>query len=129
MTTGTASFLAMVAGWATPLAGMALGQLATTGRTSDIVVTGFWVGLFALISWGLGVRPLMQKFRAKKIFSDLKFSWLGWGLLAVGIYSVLLPPLFGADMFIIIWYPAVMGCVAGFVFALLLKLPEKKKNG
>jgi len=47
MKTGPASFIAMVAGWALPLAGLALVQLARSGRTADIAASAFWVGLFA----------------------------------------------------------------------------------
>jgi hypothetical protein len=126
MKTAPASFLAMIAGWAVPLTGLAVWQLASQGRTSDIGVTGFWVGFFALVAWALAVLPLMLRYGQKNIFSDLKFSWLGWSLLAVAIYSVLLPALYGKTMLSIIWYPAVMGCVAGIVFALLVKRPDRK---
>ena len=116
-----ASFLAMVTGWAVPLAGLALWQLAKTGKTTDIVATGFWVGIYACIAWLLVVLPLMLRFGGRKIFADPRFSWLGWCLLALVIYSALLTPFFGKDAFIIIWYPAVMGCAAGFVYALLTR--------
>ena len=79
------------------------------------------MGLYALAAWALVVFPLMRLFGKRKIFSDLRFSWLSWGLLAVAIYAALSSLLFGKDVFEIIWYPAIMGCVAGFVFALLAR--------
>jgi hypothetical protein len=128
MKTAPASFLAMIAGWAVPLAGLVMWQLASSGHTSDIGFMAFYVGFFALIAWAAGVLPLMLRFGKKKIFGDLKFSWLGWCLLAVVIYSALLPTLYGREMFTIIWYPAVMGVVAGFVFALLTRKRGEKEN-
>lgn len=122
----SASFLAMVAGWAVPLVGLAVWQIAGRGTTSDIGVTGLYVGIFALFAWALVVLPLMLRHGEKRIFSDLRCSWLGWGLLAVAIYSVLLPVLYGRAMFEIIWYPAVMGCIAGIVFAVLKRRRGKK---
>jgi hypothetical protein len=128
MKTAPASFLAMIAGWAVPLAGLAMWQLASSGHTRDLGFWAFYVGFFALITWAAGVLPLMLRFGRKKIFGDLKFSWLGWCLLAVVIYSALLPTLYGRQMFFIIWYPAVMGVVAGFIFALLTRKRGEKKN-
>jgi xanthine/uracil permease len=130
MKTVPASFLAMIAGWAAALIGLALWQLASSGRMSDIGAMGFWVGFFALIAWAIAVLPVMLRFGRKKFFGDLKFSWLGWCLLAVAIYSALLPTIYGREMFRIIWYPAVMGVVAGVVFALLTgkARPEKEPN-
>jgi hypothetical protein len=121
-----ASFIAMVAAWALPLAGMALGQLATSGRTSDVGVMAFWVGLFALVGWAAAVLPLMLRFKETRIFSDLRFSWLGWSLLAVVVYGLLVVPLFGKELLAIIWYPALMGCIAGFVFAVLIRRRDEK---
>ena len=121
MNAAAASFLAMVAGWAVPLVGLAFWQLAKTGKTTDVAATGFWVGIYAFIVWLVVVLPLMLFLGKMKIFSDLRFSWLGWCVLALVIYSGVLVPIYGRDLFIIIWYPAVMGCAAGFVFALLTR--------
>jgi hypothetical protein len=121
-----ASFIAMVSAWALPIAGHAVGQLATSGRTSDVGVTAFWVGLLALIGWAAAVLPLMLRFKEKRIFSDLRFSWLGWSLLAVVIYALLVVPLLGRELLLIIWYPALMGCIAGIIFALLVRSREEK---
>ena len=123
-----ASFLAMVAGWVAPLIGLALWQLVKTGKTTDIVATGFLVGIHAFIAWAVVVLPIMSYFGRRKLFANLRFSWLGWCVLALVIYTAVLVPLYGKDLFIIIWYPAVMGCVAGFVYALLTrKIGETKE--
>ena len=121
MKVAPASFIAMVVAWALPLAGMAIGQLAISGRTSDVGVMAFWVGLFALVAWAAAVLPLMLRFKDKRIFSDLRVSWLGWSFLAVALYALLVVTLFGKELLAIIWYPALMGFIAGIVFALLVR--------
>ena len=128
MKTVLATFVAMTVAWALPLIGMAVGQLVTSGRTSDVLSSAFWVGVFALIAWAAVVLPVVSRFKEKKIFHDIRTSWLGWTLLAVATYSLIIPTIFGKEMFIIIWYPAIMGCIAGVTFALLVRKSYKPKN-
>ena len=115
-----ATFLAMVAAWAAPLACLAGWQMATTGRVSDLGATAFWVGGFTLVAWLAFVLPFARRFKSARFFSDRRLSWLGWSLLAAASYSVLVLPLFGWALVEIVWYPAAMGCVAGLVFAMLV---------
>jgi hypothetical protein len=117
-----ASLIAMVAGWAVSLAGLAIEQFATTGRTADVGVSAFWVGLFSLIGWAVGVWPLVVRFGRYKLISGLKWSWLGWSLGGMVIFLVLLMPIMGRSAFEILWYPALMGGIAGPVFSLLIRL-------
>ena len=121
-----ASLIAMIVGWAAPILGMAVGQLATSGRTADVVVTAFWVGIFALIGWAVAVLPIVIRFGRNKLVSDIRWSWLGWSGIGVTIFTMLLTPIMGKDAFVIIWYPALMGCIAGLVFALLIRKRDEK---
>ena len=111
----------MIAAWGLPIAGTAIGQLVTAGRITDVGVMMLWVGLFALGAWVLVVLPLMIRCSKRKIFSDLRFSWLGWSVLAIVLYSVMVVLPLGIELLAIIWYPALMGGIAGVVFALLLR--------
>lgn len=114
----------MLAAWAVPIGCGAVWQLATSGITSDLGVSAGWVGGFTLLAWAMGVAPLRRWLEDAPFFSDWRWSWLGWAVLAMVIYSVSVPFFLGVDAFLILWYPATMGCIAGFVFALL-----RRKDG
>ena len=121
-----ASLIAMVVGWAAPILGMAIGQIAISGRTADVGVTAFWVGIFALIGWAAAVLPIVIRFGRTKLVSDVRWSWLGWSGMGVAIFVILLTPIMGKEALVIIWYPALMGCIAGLVFALLIRKRDEK---
>jgi hypothetical protein len=121
-----ASLIAMVVAWALPLVGMVIGQLATSGRTADVVATAFWVGAFALVGWAVAVLPFAVRFTRTKLFSDLRWSWLGWAILGTTTFAMLLIPIMGGDALQILWYPALMGCIAGITFSLLLRSSRAK---
>jgi hypothetical protein len=84
----------------------------------------FWTGLFALIGWAILVRPILRRGERWRVLRDARWTWLSWGVLASMTYSVIVPPLVGVEMFEILWYPALMGVVAGAVFARLVKRPQ-----
>ena len=121
-----ASLIAMVVGWAAPILGMAIGQIAISGRTADVGVTACWVGIFALIGWAAAVLPIVIRFGRTKLVSDVRWSWLGWSGMGVAIFVILLTPVMGKEALVIIWYPALMGCIAGLVFALLIRKRDEK---
>jgi hypothetical protein len=124
MKTGLATFLAMVVGWALPLGGIVAWQLADRGRTEDLAFMAIWTGVFALVGWGTAVLPLMVRWGDRALFRDLRYSWAGWALMGVGVYSVLvLLLLWSPVMLFIAWYPAAMGAIAGPVYALLRDRP------
>ena len=119
MKAAPASFLAMVVGWIVPIVGLVVGQLVTDGRTTDVGVSAFWTGLFALLGWAGAVRPLMLRHGEAAWFRELRYSWLGWSLLGMVVYTAIVVPLFGFSMLVIIWYHATMGALAGPAYALL----------
>ena len=121
-----ASLIAMVVGWAAPILGMAIGQIAISGRTADVGVTACWVGIFALIGWAAAVLPIVIRFGRTKLVSDVRWSWLGWSGMGVAIFAILLTPIMGKEALVIFWYPALMGCIAGLVFALLIRKRDEK---
>jgi hypothetical protein len=114
-----ATLLAMLAGWAVPLIALIIGQLAASGRTADVGPFAFWTGLFAFLGWLVIVLPVITGFQDRTLFGSLRFGWLGWSLLGIGAYAILVMPLMGWTALFVLWYPAAMGAIAGFVFGLM----------
>jgi len=119
----------MVAGWGLPLAGLAVGQLLTSGRTADIGAMALWTGVFALVSWVVVVLPVMLRFGQRGLFSALRYSWLGWGVLGMVVFGMLAIPLMGWAALIIIWYPGIIGGISGVAFALLRRRAAQSRTG
>jgi hypothetical protein len=101
-------------------------QLASFGSLSDIDSFSVWVGLFALAGWTIIVLPLVARFGRARIFIDPRWSWMVWSALAVVAFFLLCGPMMGRDAFLIAWYPALMGCIAGPVFSMLSR--SRRKN-
>lgn len=120
MKLGPRTFLAMLSGWAVPLAGWGLHQSRSPlGNLHDFGVFAFWTGLFVAISWVAVVVPVMTRWGWLPWFCDIRISWLPWSLLGAATYSVLVLLLTIPELLRLAWYPAIVGAVAGIVFALL----------
>lgn len=111
----------MTAAWAASVLALAVGQLVTSGRMADVGVTAIWIGLFALIGWAAAVVPIVGRFGSTACVSGLRWSWLTWGRFGRVVSTILLTPVLGTDAFLILWYPAAMGAVAGLIFAFLVR--------
>lgn len=111
------SLLAMVAGWLVPLIGLASYQLGTVGRLADLGVMAVWTGVFALLGWGAFVLPCLLWWGDRRWFSSPGLAWLGWSLLGMLAYCLLVVPLTAMAMLMVIWYPALVGAMAGFTYA------------
>jgi hypothetical protein len=111
----------MAVGWLVPLLGLVAWQLFTRGETEDIWPTAWWTGLFAFGGWIIAVLPFARRFRELHFMNSLRSAWLGWGLLGATAYAVLTVPLFGRESFEIVWYPALVGGIAGVTFSLLCR--------
>lgn len=124
-----ASALAMMIAWFAVLAGTALWQFTTRGETEDIGPLAGWTALFAFPAWFGLVLPVLRLFPDALLLHDRRWSWLGWSLLGVGCYSVLVASWLGAEAFEIVWYPATMGLVAGLAFTWLTRSTSDSDAG
>src|SRR4051812_18217825 len=113
--------MAMTVGWLMPVLGLVVGQLATSGRTNDVAATALWTGVFVLAGWVVAVLPLSPFLGRWRVLSSVTWAWLGWGLLGMAVYCLLAVPLAGWQMCIILWYPAIVGALAGLTFSLVVR--------
>jgi hypothetical protein len=119
-----ATLVAMFAGWALALTGYGLwGGANISGthvtKTTELVGVAAATAACAVVAWLIVVLPLIWWWGDRKIFSDLRWSWLGWALMGTGSFLLLMVPLFGTEVLAGVWFPASMGAIAGVVFALL----------
>ncbi|HZZ58511.1 MAG TPA: hypothetical protein VFE31_11820 [Opitutaceae bacterium] len=126
------SLISMIIGFGFPFAGMAIYQINKTGRTADLGVTAMWVAIFGFPFWAVVVVPIMVCFGHYKLWSDLRFSWIGWGLLGATLYAFLCLILLSPTLLEGVWLPALAGSIAGVSFALLsraLRSYEEEPTG
>jgi hypothetical protein len=111
----------MTIGWLVPLFPLAIMQWTSFQNLHDVWVMAVWTGLFVGAGWLLFAFPLVRIAGDSFIVADIRVSWLSWAILGLVAYCILTLPLFGADMIALLWYPAIVGCVAGFAYSLLIK--------
>jgi hypothetical protein len=117
----------MIAGWLALLCVLAVWQLLPCPQFEDIAPMAFWTGLFAFLAWAMIVLPLLALCPGAPLLHAPRWSWAGWMLFAIGSYTLLVATWLGWSAFKIIWYPAGMGLVAGFVFGRLRRSSHGQK--
>ena len=108
-----ASAVAMAAGWAAGLLG-----LAVVVR-EDLGPLAWWTALVMFAAWVLCVVPVVSFYGDCRPFASRRWGWLGWMGLALASYCVLVAAWLGRDALLFGWHPAVAGGVAGFAFSRL----------
>lgn len=76
-----------------------------------------WTGGFAFLGWVTCVLPVLTWLGHSAWFCSRSLGWVGWTLLGLASYSLLVVPLFGREAWQLLWYPAVMGAIAGTIYS------------
>lgn len=126
MKTTPASACAMAAGWAAGLVAWIGRAGIQDGMFDDVGFVAIWSAAFMFVAWVILVLPLLARWEDAAWLSSPKWSWLGWCVLAMSSYALLVGSIFGRDALSLLWHPAVAGCVAGIVFAVLRR--ERPNN-
>lgn len=113
-----ASFLAMAVGWGAGFTAYVLWGVFTRGYATDLEFMAIWPAIIGFIAWLLVVVPLVHRFGDYPLLADWRWAWLGWSVLGVGAYALLV--LWWMRAVLLVWFPALMGTVAGLIYSLVL---------
>ena len=120
MKLASASFLALFIGWFVAITILAIMKcFGPYGWFDDKSFWLFWPAVFIVVSWIAIVQPALAWKNSRDALSNARISWLLWTLLALGSFGVLV--LWWMPVYFMLWFPAVVGLVAGLTFPPLLK--------
>lgn len=120
--TPAASFASLAWGWVVAFALWTAHEVHGPGfgYVTDFTFMLAWPALFVALGWLFVALPVLRNAWIASRLADARTSWIAWPLLALGTYGLLVATwLDGAVA--LLWFPAVVGFVAGLVFPVLCR--------